>query len=88
MSQRLAPRAPARGLERATHTVARTGRAAVFGSGGDWMGKHLGISLEEAKKTGAPLPVTALVDQFYAQVQARGGSRWDTSSLMQLLAKD
>ena len=59
-----------------------------FGFAVDWMRKDLGICLEEAKKNGARLPVTALVDQFYAQVQARGGSRWDTSSLMNLLAKD
>jgi len=59
-----------------------------FGFAVDWMRKDLGICLEEAKKNGARLPVTALVDQFYAQVQARGGSRWDTSSLMHLLAKD
>ena len=42
----------------------------------------------EAKRNGARLPVAALVDQFYAQVQARGGRRWDTSSLMHLLAND
>jgi 3-hydroxyisobutyrate dehydrogenase len=59
-----------------------------FGFAVDWMRKDLGICLEEAKKNGARLPVTALVDQFYAQVQARGGNRWDTSSLMQLLARD
>ncbi len=59
-----------------------------FGFAVDWMRKDLGICLEEAKKNGARLPVTALVDQFYAQVQARGGARWDTASLMQLLAKD
>ena len=59
-----------------------------FGFAVDWMRKDLGICLEEAKKNGSRLPVTALVDQFYAQVQGRGGSRWDTSSLMNLLAKD
>ncbi|MGA8050446.1 MAG: NAD(P)-dependent oxidoreductase [Burkholderiales bacterium] len=59
-----------------------------FGFAVDWMRKDLGICLEEAKKNGARLPVTALIDQFYAQVQARGGKRWDTSSLMNLLAKD
>jgi len=59
-----------------------------FGFAVDWMRKDLGICLDEAKRNGARLPVTALVDQFYAQVQARGGRRWDTSSLMQLLAKD
>ncbi|HET9403000.1 MAG TPA: NAD(P)-dependent oxidoreductase [Burkholderiales bacterium] len=59
-----------------------------FGFAVDWMRKDLGICLEESKKNGARLPMTALVDQFYAQVQARGGSRWDTSSLMHLLMKD
>lgn len=59
-----------------------------FGFAVDWMRKDLGICLEEAKKNGARLPVIALIDQFYAQVQARGGSRWDTASLMNLLAKD
>jgi 3-hydroxyisobutyrate dehydrogenase-like beta-hydroxyacid dehydrogenase len=59
-----------------------------FGFAVDWMRKDLGICLEEAKKNGARLPVTALIDQFYAQVQARGGGRWDTASLMNLLAKD
>ncbi len=52
----------------------------------DWMRKDLGICLQTANETGASLPVTALVDQFYAQVQARGGGRWDTSSLAHLLA--
>ena len=59
-----------------------------FGFAVDWMRKDLGICLAEAKTNGARLPITALVDQLYAQVQARGGNRWDTSSLMQLLAKD
>ena len=59
-----------------------------FGFAVDWMRKDLGIALEEAKKNGARLPVVALVDQFYSQIQARGGRRWDTSSLMHLLAKD
>jgi 3-hydroxyisobutyrate dehydrogenase-like beta-hydroxyacid dehydrogenase len=59
-----------------------------FGFAVDWMRKDLGISMEEAKRNGARLPVTALVDQFYAHVQARGGRRWDTSSLMHLLMKD
>jgi 3-hydroxyisobutyrate dehydrogenase-like beta-hydroxyacid dehydrogenase len=52
------------------------------------MRKDLGICMEEAKKNGARLPVSALVDQFYAHIQARGGRRWDTSSLMHLLMKD
>ena len=59
-----------------------------FGFAVDWMRKDLGICMEEAKKNGARLPVTALVDQFYAHIQARGGRRWDTSSLMHLLMKD
>ncbi len=59
-----------------------------FGFAVDWMRKDLAICLEEARKNDARLPVAALVDQFYAQVQARGGKRWDTSSLMHLLAND
>jgi 3-hydroxyisobutyrate dehydrogenase-like beta-hydroxyacid dehydrogenase len=58
-----------------------------FGFAVDWMRKDLGICLDEAKSNGAQLPAIALVDQFYARVQARGGRRWDTSSLIQLLAK-
>ena len=56
-----------------------------FGFAVDWMRKDLGICLDQAKQTGAHLPVTALVDQFYGQVQAMGGKRWDTSSLIALL---
>ncbi len=52
------------------------------------MRKDMGICLDEAQSNGARLPVAALVDQFYAQIQSRGGRRWDTSSLMHLLAKD
>jgi 3-hydroxyisobutyrate dehydrogenase len=59
-----------------------------FGFAVDWMRKDLSICLAEAKRNGARLPATALIDQFYAQVQARGGRRWDTSSLMHLLAND
>jgi len=59
-----------------------------FGFAVDWMRKDMAISLAEANSNGARLPVAALVDQFYAQVQARGGKRWDTSSLMHLLAND
>ena len=59
-----------------------------FGFAVDWMRKDLAICLQEAENNGARLPATALVDQFYAQVQARGGNRWDTSSLMHLLAND
>jgi 3-hydroxyisobutyrate dehydrogenase-like beta-hydroxyacid dehydrogenase len=58
-----------------------------FGFAVDWMRKDLGICLDEAKSNGAQLPAIALVDQFYARVQARGGRRWDTSSLIHLLAK-
>ena len=53
----------------------------------DWMRKDLAICLEEARKVNASLPVTALVDQFYADVQSMGGKRWDTSSLIQRLRK-
>jgi 3-hydroxyisobutyrate dehydrogenase len=56
-----------------------------FGFAVDWMRKDLAICLTEARNNGARLPVTAIVDQFYAQVQARGGARWDTSSLIRLL---
>ncbi len=58
-----------------------------FGFAVDWMRKDLGICLAEAKRTGAQMPVVALVDQFYGRVQARGGGRWDTSSLLQPLQK-
>jgi 3-hydroxyisobutyrate dehydrogenase-like beta-hydroxyacid dehydrogenase len=53
-----------------------------FGFAVDWMRKDLGICLKTANETGARLPVTALVDQFYAEVQGMGGNRWDTSSLI------
>jgi 3-hydroxyisobutyrate dehydrogenase len=53
-----------------------------YGFAVDWMRKDLGLCLEEARRNGARLPVTALVDQFYADVQALGGRRWDTSSLI------
>ena len=64
------------------------GKFEGFGFAVDWMRKDLGICLQEAKRNGARLPVTALLDQFYAQIQARGGKRWDTSSLINLLARD
>jgi len=64
------------------------GKFVGFGFAVDWMRKDLGMCLEEAKRNGARLPVTLLLDQFYAQIQARGGSRWDTTSLINLLAKD
>lgn len=47
-----------------------------------WMRKDLAIALDEARRNGAQLPVTALVDQFYAEIERLGGSRWDTSSLI------
>ncbi len=56
-----------------------------FGFAVDWMRKDLGLVLDEARRNGARLPVTALVDQFYADVQALGGRRWDTSSLLRRL---
>ena len=56
-----------------------------FGFAVDWMRKDLGLVLDEARGNGAKLPVTALVDQFYADVQAMGGQRWDTSSLIKRL---
>jgi 3-hydroxyisobutyrate dehydrogenase len=56
-----------------------------FGFAVDWMRKDLRIALAEARRNGARLPVAALVDQLYAEVQSRGGGRWDTSSLIALL---
>ncbi|MEM1275417.1 MAG: NAD(P)-dependent oxidoreductase [Pseudomonadota bacterium] len=58
-----------------------------FGFAVDWMRKDLGMCLEEAKSNGARLPVTALVDQFYGEVQQMGGGRWDTSSLLRRMTK-
>jgi 3-hydroxyisobutyrate dehydrogenase-like beta-hydroxyacid dehydrogenase len=56
-----------------------------FGFAVDWMRKDLGLVLDEARRNGAHLPVTALVDQFYSDLQAMGGGRWDTSSLVRRL---
>ncbi len=56
-----------------------------FGFAVDWMRKDLGLVLDEARRNGAQLPVTALVDQFYADIQRMGGQRWDTSSLIRRL---
>ncbi len=56
-----------------------------FGFAVDWMRKDLGLVLDEARRNGARLPVTALVDQFYADLQEQGGRRWDTSSLIKRL---
>ena len=58
-----------------------------FGFAVDWMRKDLGLVLDEARRNGARLPGTALIDQFYAELQNRGGGRWDTSSLIRLLNK-
>ncbi len=59
-----------------------------FGFAVDWMRKDLGICFDEAKSNGARLPIAAIVDQFYAHVQRRGGKRWDTSSLIEPLQQD
>ena len=59
-----------------------------FGFAVDWMRKDLGICFEEARNNGSRLPVTALVDQFYAGIQAKGGNRWYTSSLLRNLTRD
>lgn len=56
-----------------------------FGFAVDWMRKDLGLCMAEAKKIGAALPVTALIDQFYSDIQRMGGQRWDTSSLIKRL---
>jgi 3-hydroxyisobutyrate dehydrogenase-like beta-hydroxyacid dehydrogenase len=59
-----------------------------FGFAVDWMRKDMAITLEEARNNGAKLPLAALIDQFYAEVQAMGGRRWDTSSLIARLERD
>ena len=64
------------------------GKFEGFGFAVDWMRKDLGMCLEEANRNGARLPVTALLDQYYARIQARGGSRWDTTSLISLLSQN
>jgi 3-hydroxyisobutyrate dehydrogenase-like beta-hydroxyacid dehydrogenase len=56
-----------------------------FGFAVDWMRKDLSLVIDESRRNGARVPVTALVDQFYADVQKMGGSRWDTSSLIKRL---
>ena len=64
-------------------------KAEGFGFAIEWMRKDVGICLQEAKRNGGRLPVTALADQFYAHLEARGGKRWDsTAALIQLLLKD
>lgn len=59
-----------------------------FGFAVDWLRKDLGIVMDEADRNGAQMPVTALVDQFYKEVQAMGGGRWDTSSLIRRLRRE
>jgi 3-hydroxyisobutyrate dehydrogenase-like beta-hydroxyacid dehydrogenase len=59
-----------------------------FGFALDWMRKDLAICLDEANRLGATLPVTAVIDQFYARLQREGHGRWDTSSLIDLLIDD
>jgi len=71
-------------MENRAHTMAKG--EFEFGFAVEWMRKDLAIVLAEAQRNGARLPLTALVDQFYAQVMDRGGRRWDTSSLIHLLA--
>jgi 3-hydroxyisobutyrate dehydrogenase-like beta-hydroxyacid dehydrogenase len=64
-------------------------KAEGFGFAIEWMRKDMGICFDQAKKSNASLPVAALVDQFYARLEARGGKRWDSSAaLIQLLMKD
>jgi 3-hydroxyisobutyrate dehydrogenase len=58
-----------------------------FGFAVNWMRKDLSICLSEARRSGANLPVAALVDQFYSEVQKMGGGRWDTSSLLARLER-
>jgi len=58
-----------------------------FGFAADWMRKDLSIAIAEARRSGAHLPVAALVDQFYSEVQKMGGGRWDTSSLLARLER-
>jgi 3-hydroxyisobutyrate dehydrogenase len=59
-----------------------------FGFAVDWMRKDLGICIDESKRNGAKLPVAEMVDKFYAEIQAKGGSRYDTSSLILNLKND
>jgi 3-hydroxyisobutyrate dehydrogenase-like beta-hydroxyacid dehydrogenase len=56
-----------------------------FGFAVDWMRKDLALVMQEAQRCGAQIPVAELVDRFYAEIQAQGGQRWDTSSLIQRL---
>ena len=58
-----------------------------FGFAVDWMRKDLKIVIEEAKRNGSPVPITEIVDEYYADVQKMGGNRWDTSSLIKRFRK-
>jgi 3-hydroxyisobutyrate dehydrogenase-like beta-hydroxyacid dehydrogenase len=58
-----------------------------FGFAVEWMRKDLAICLDEARRNGATLPVAALIDQFYAEIEGAGGGRWDTSSLVDRLRR-
>ena len=58
-----------------------------YGFAVDWMRKDLKIAMEEAKKNNSPLPITKIIDEYYAEVQKMGGERWDTSSLIKRFRK-
>jgi len=58
-----------------------------YGFAVDWMRKDLKITMDEAKKNNSPLPITKLIDEYYAEVQKMGGQRWDTSSLIKRFRK-
>ena len=58
-----------------------------YGFAVDWMRKDLKIAMDEAKKNNSPLPITKIIDEYYAEVQKIGGKRWDTSSLIKRLRK-
>ena len=58
-----------------------------YGFAVDWMRKDLKIAMDEAKKNNSPLPITRLIDEYYAEVQKMGGQRWDTSSLIKRFRK-
>ncbi len=58
-----------------------------YGFAVDWMRKDLGICLDEARQNGSSLPVTAMIEQYYSQIQRAGGNRWDSSSLITLLER-
>ena len=58
-----------------------------FGFAVDWMRKDLNIAIEEAKRNGSPIPITEIIDGYYAEVQDMGGNRWDTSSLIRRFRK-